>query len=744
MIQNIKRWVWCLAGLIWASSLSAQPNLNRVEYYIDMDPGYGQATSIPFPPGPSLTNFALNLNPGSLTSGVHILGIRARDANGGWSLDNKWLFVKPYPADSTGPGPVPNLNKIEYYLDTDPGYGKATAIPFSPGTGVANAALNINPGSVTSGVHILCIRAQDANGRWSLDNKWLFARPYPSDSTGPGPAPNLSRVEYYLDTDPGYGKATAVAFTPGTNLANINININPSSLANGIHLLGIRAQDAKGDWSLDNKWLFARPYPADSTGPGPILNLTQIEYYFDKDPGFGKGIPVAINPVTNLPNFKLPINIAGLSAGVHILFIRSKNVNGAWSLDNKFNFAVSSAIAAPAIVVNSVSKKIICDKDTLMVSYQADGTYNTGNIFRVELSDANANFTAPKVIGSYTGTGNTTIICPLPDNLPIGNNYRVRVSSTNPVVTGVTGSDSLAIHVRPAIQTITGDSNVNVTLSYPYSVPAVAGSAWTWVAPAATITQTANSANLLWNIAGQQTIKVIQTDQFGCRADTSRKNVNVYALHLDSIKVSTLSICAGNSLVVTAKAFGAYKAGNVFTAQLSSATGSFTSPTTIGKDTANPVGNAQLVTIHATIPKTQALGTGYRIRITASSPVVTSADNGQNISINCVAAAITSLTASDSGHALFDRPAIEGNAILLYPNPAKDVSTLVFTAAAEEQYSVEVSDAVGKVLLVREGKSTIGQNLVSLNISNYAHGIYFVSLLDKVHGRRTLKLVKLE
>lgn len=185
MIQNIKRWVWCLAGLIWASSLSAQPNLNRVEYYIDMDPGYGQATSIPFPPGPSLTNFALNLNPGSLTSGVHILGIRARDANGGWSLDNKWLFVKPYPADSTGPGPVPNLNKIEYYLDTDPGYGKATAIPFSPGTGVANAALNINPGSVTSGVHILCIRAQDANGRWSLDNKWLFARPYPSDSTGP-------------------------------------------------------------------------------------------------------------------------------------------------------------------------------------------------------------------------------------------------------------------------------------------------------------------------------------------------------------------------------------------------------------------------------------------------------------------------------------------------------------------------------------------------------------------------------
>jgi PKD-like domain/Secretion system C-terminal sorting domain len=822
MIQLIKRWAGCFAGLIWACCLSAQPNLNRVEYYIDIDPGYGKATAISFTPGTNLSSIALNINPASLSNGVHILGIRARDANGGWSLDNKWLFAKPYPSDSTGPGPVPNLNRVEYYLDADPGYGHATAISFTPGNNLANIALNINPASVSSGVHLLGIRAQDANGRWCLDNKWLFAKPYPADSTGPGPVPNLKRIEYYLDVDPGYGKATAISFTPGNSLSNIGLNINPTGLTNGVHLLGIRAQDANGHWSLDNKWLFAKPYPSDSSGPGPVPILKQVEYYFDRDPGFGKGIPVAISSVTNLPNYKLPINVAGLS-GAHVLYIRSKDSKGAWSLDNRFNFAVSPAVPNPAIVVNSVSKKAPCNKDTLGVSYQADGTYNAGNVFKVELSDANGSFAAPKVIGSYTGTGNTIILSSLPDNLPGGNKYRVRVSSTNPVVTGITGSDSLTIHVRPAIQTITGDSNANVSISSPYSVPAITGSTWAWIVPAATITQTANAANILWNIPGQpQKIKVIQTDQYGCRADTSVKSVNVYPLRIDSVKVSSLSPCPGSVFVVTAKAYGEYKAGNVFTAQLSSATGSFSSPVNIGKDSIHPIGNAQPVTINATMPSSQPNGTGYRVRIIGSLPGVISGDNGQNITVNgkpdtpstisgpktvtasqaglvysvirktgltytwtvpsgatinsgqgtdsirvtwgtasgsvtvkasdaCGVSPIRSLSVTVSAAATilshagsFGEASSDGNVIQVYPNPSMGTSYLVFTATAEDQYLVEITDAAGRVILLKEGRSAKGENKILLNTSNYAQGMYFVSLLDKVHGRRTLKMAKLE
>jgi PKD repeat protein len=75
----------------------------------------------------------------------------------------------------------------------------------------------------------------------------------------------------------------------------------------------------------------------------------------------------------------------------------------------------------------------------------------------------------------------------------------------------------------------------------------------------------------------------------------------------------------------------AYNAGNVFTAQLSDANGSFTSPVSIGTLTTTTSG-----TISATIPNNAVNGTGFRIRIVSSSPATTGADNGSNLIIaNC-------------------------------------------------------------------------------------------------------------
>ncbi len=92
----------------------------------------------------------------------------------------------------------------------------------------------------------------------------------------------------------------------------------------------------------------------------------------------------------------------------------------------------------------------------------------------------------------------------MPQHITDGANYRVRVSSTNPVVTGLTGSDVIVVHDAPAAQTITGaaDVNTNTTTAYTYSVPAVAGSTWAWVMPAATITPAANSATMVFTTTG--------------------------------------------------------------------------------------------------------------------------------------------------------------------------------------------------------------------------------------------------
>ena len=72
-----------------------------------------------------------------------------------------------------------------------------------------------------------------------------------------------------------------------------------------------------------------------------------------------------------------------------------------------------------------------------------------------------------------------------------------------------------------------------------------------------------------------------------------------------------------------------FNSGNIFTAQLSDETGSFVNPVLIGTLT-----NVNGGTINTIIPVNAINGTGYRIRIVSSNPIITGVDNGTNITIN--------------------------------------------------------------------------------------------------------------
>ncbi|MBK9382576.1 MAG: hypothetical protein IPN39_14780 [Chitinophagaceae bacterium] len=83
---------------------------------------------------------------------------------------------------------------------------------------------------------------------------------------------------------------------------------------------------------------------------------------------------------------------------------------------------------------------------------------------------------------------------------------------------------------------------------------------------------------------------------------------------------------------------GTFTAGNIYTAQLSDASGSFATAVTIG--TLSSTANSG--TINITIPSGTASGTNYKIRIRSSAPVVTSnlsADITINLTGPCVSAA---------------------------------------------------------------------------------------------------------
>lgn len=73
----------------------------------------------------------------------------------------------------------------------------------------------------------------------------------------------------------------------------------------------------------------------------------------------------------------------------------------------------------------------------------------------------------------------------------------------------------------------------------------------------------------------------------------------------------------------------AFDENNTFIAQLSNETGLFISPLNIGTYSSNTSG-----IINATIPSNIATGSGYRIRVVSTNPVITSNDNGTDITID--------------------------------------------------------------------------------------------------------------
>jgi hypothetical protein len=208
--------------------------------------------------------------------------------------------------------------------------------------------------------------------------------------------------------------------------------------------------------------------------------------------------------------------------------------------------ALTSASSAP-FTINGLNVAIanfpstpnrVCQGDQLPVTFSTTGScpYPVGNTFTVQLSNGSGSFANPTVLSTNATPGTTSYA--LPQNLPLGTGYRVRVISSDPVQT-----------VNSAPFEVRGPSLTGLT-------PGVGG----------------------------------------------------------------VPVCRGSAVTVSftlAAGSCPFPGDNVFTAQLSNATGQFTAPVSLG--TVVPGQSNSL-----TIPVNTTPGTGYRIRVVSSNPALTS------------------------------------------------------------------------------------------------------------------------
>lgn len=351
----------------------------------------------------------------------------------------------------------------------------------------------------------------------------------------------------------------------------------------------------------------------------------------------GPYLPVSPSDVTAAytPNFS--------SAGTYYLVCESV-INGVTATSNEVLVTVGSATITTQPVTGSPFLFSHSAPDaSVSVAYVTSGTFNSGNIFTAQLSDAGGSFASPTAIGTLTSTGNGTITATIPSTTPAGTAYRIRVVSSNPVITGSDNGANLVVDqfnssIAPdTAQTIVYNTNgttltvtASQTSTYNWMYSTISGSGYVNFLPA----QTGAAYTPNFAVPGTYYVVCVSTNTHS-DADTSNE---VEIIVINGTTLTTLNVAGSPYLVsdssdvqvsvnyISGARFGS---GNTFQAQLSDASGSFANPVVIGSLT----GTSSAGTISAAIPNTSNAGTQYLIRVVSSNPAITGTADSNALTI---------------------------------------------------------------------------------------------------------------
>ncbi len=193
------------------------------------------------------------------------------------------------------------------------------------------------------------------------------------------------------------------------------------------------------------------------------------------------------------------------------------------------------------IITCSIPTLNFCAGATNTLNYTATGTYTSGNIFTAQLSNAAGSFATPTTIGSLVSTTSGSIPITIPIASLTGANYRMRVISSSPAVTGSDNGSNITIHALPTI--LANASPISVCQGNTLTLSGSGGNTYTW----------SNSVNngVAFIPSSTTTYTVTGTDAFGC---SKTNTITVPVNPIPTVTCSVLpndTVCAGTLCTLT-------------------------------------------------------------------------------------------------------------------------------------------------------------------------------------------------
>ena len=193
-----------------------------------------------------------------------------------------------------------NIDYVEYFIDTEPGFGNGTEITIdTPDTNI-NLNFTIDISNISDGFHTLYIRGR------SIENDtihWGLAHIHPFYKMSASAGAKIVDAEYFIDVIPDFGDGTPITISQQDTSVVMNLSVSVANLNDGFHTLYIRAMDENGHWSISHVHPF---YKMTVDAQAQII---QAEYYIDDIPAFGSGTPITVSQQDTAVVLNIPINI---------------------------------------------------------------------------------------------------------------------------------------------------------------------------------------------------------------------------------------------------------------------------------------------------------------------------------------------------------------------------------------------------------------------------------------------------
>lgn len=522
-----------------------------------------------------------------------------------------------------------------------------------------------------------------------------------------------------------YGNPANYSFVPQAGSpALTGADFSSPKLAGGYFAPTTHRGAFAGDESLDwtNCWTEFTPQDEDYT-------VTPINYSYNASlqasgsTTFCAGNSVQLSVNTNLSNATYRWSTGASTASINVTASGTYTVTVASARGCKKFFTQVVTVNTPATPVVTPSATSFCAGSTgVTLNSTAANSYAWSN-------GSSTQQISTAIAGNYTVTTTDANGC-------TAASAPIQITQNNAVVPAITASGSTSF--------CTGD-NIDISVSNPSQF---ASFLWSNNATTNTI-----------NVDATGSYSVTTTDNNGCTAISNTITTNVSNAPSPTIAANgAIAFCQNDSVVITSTAGEAYLWSTGATTQSIVVKTSGTYTVTVTND-ANPclgAGTSNSITVNVTTNPTASFtqttgNNSYSIVFNNTSTNATSYlwdfGNGQTStqqnpthvynqdgtytvtltanSGNCTD--VTTATVSVIGVGVEEiTNAIE--AIRLYPNPNNGTATLEITTTMNADAVISIVDLSGREVMVQNTELFVGNNHIRLSTTEFANGIYFVSV----------------